>query len=263
MRRVRIWIALLSVATVAGNVSAFTVDGDWSDWFSYGGNTGQNTWDEMAVTTNPGIRTANDEEGPSPGVGGQTYDIEQIFYSFEDADPNNVSGGALCIGLVTGFPPDGDPILGFEAGDLFLDPGNTGTFTLAVGISTAAADAARFEQLWFNTGAPNWTTLSTALFHSSNPYRVDETQPGAQNVSAGANVQVAVAQTGVHYFYEICFDVDGSVEDQLTNLATGGLGLHWTMECGNDVINVRDDEPLIPVPEPSTFALLGDRKSVV
>jgi hypothetical protein len=29
------------------------------------------------------------------------------------------------------------------------------------------------------------------------------------------------------------------------------------MQCGNDVIDVRDDTPFAPVPEPSTFALLG------
>ena len=28
-------------------------------------------------------------------------------------------------------------------------------------------------------------------------------------------------------------------------------------EFGNDVIDVRDDSPFVPVPEPSTFALLG------
>jgi hypothetical protein len=251
-------LALGAAAGMASSAGAITADGNWNDWFTYGGNTAQNTWNENAVTLlNANIRQLNDEEGPTPGGGGQKYDIEQIFYMYQDADVNNLTGGTLCIGLVTGFPPEGVPSDGLFAGDMFIDLGNTGSYTLAVGVSTAVADAARFEQLWFNTGAPNWTLINPSPFVASTPWRVDETAAGAQNVTAGSGLDVAIGLTGVHYFYEICFNIDGSTEDLLTNPNTGGVGLHWTMQCGNDVIDVRDDTPLIPVPEPSTFALLG------
>jgi hypothetical protein len=66
---------------------------------------------------------------------------------------------------------------------------------------------------------------------------------------------------GVRYFLEVSIEIDAGLEDVLTN-PQGGVGIHWTMECGNDVINVRDNQPLVPgpqlpIPEPSTFVLMG------
>lgn len=260
MRRILAVLLLGASFAIASTASAaITNDGSWSDWFTYAGNPNFNNWNENAVTLlNVNYRTAVDEEGPTPGGGGQLYDIEQIFYYYADDDFNNSTGGTLHIALVTGFPPQGVVADSLYAGDLFIDLGNTGSFALAVGVSTAAGDAARFEQMWANSGAPNWTTLGVnTTYITSDPYRVDETQAGAVNVTAGRNVQVGTGQVGVHYFYEVSFDVDGAVEDVLTDPDNGGIGLHWTMECGNDEIDVIDDTPFAPVPEPSTLALLS------
>ena len=52
--------------------------------------------------------------------------------------------------------------------------------------------------------------------------------------------------------------IDDPLNNQLTftfntgNLDWENIGLHWTMKCGNDVI-----EGAAPVPEPSTMLLLG------
>jgi len=244
--------ASFGMASTAG--AAITTDGSWADWFSYAGNPTFNTWNEAQVTIlNPNIRTVVDEEGPTPGGGGQLYDNEQIFYYYDDTDPNNLTGGTLHIGMVTGYNPDG-LLNGLEAGDLFLDLGNTGTYNLAIAV---APNEARYESAWVNTGAPNWTTTSVLPPFSpvSDPYRLDETQPGA--VAFGGGVDVAWGlHGGKHWFMEVTIDMDGALEDILTN-QSGGLGLHWTMECGNDVIEFRDDNPFVPVPEPSTMILLG------
>lgn len=260
MKKFMAMLMLGASFTMASTASAaITTDGSWSDWFTYGGNVNFNNWNENAVTLlNANIRTVVDEEGPTPGGGGQLYDNEQIFYYYDDADYSQSTGGTFHIGLVTGFPPQGVPSDNLYAGDLFIDLGNTGTYTLAIGLSTRALDAARFGKMWANTGAPNWTTTGVVTpFTASNPYRVDETQAGAIDVTAGAGVQIAFGQYGVRYFYEIAFNVDGAMEDVLTDPNNGGFGLHWTMQCGNDVIRVSDDTPFAPVPEPSTFALLG------
>ena len=253
--------ALFAIGAALGMVSsagAITVDGSWSDWFNYGGNTTFNTWNENAVTIlNANIRTLNDEEGPTPGGGGQNYDIEQIFYYYDDTDPNASTGGVFYIGMVTGFPPQGMPADGLYAGDFFIDLGNTGGFTHAIAVSTAAQNAARYGLMFGNTGAPNWSVLNPAPFVASTPWRVDETQAGAVDVTGTYNPNIAIALTGKHYFYEIAFDVSGTDEDILVDPNNGGIGIHWTMQCGNDVIDVRDDTPFVPVPEPSTFALLG------
>ena len=261
---------LVSVATSAG---AITTDGNWSDWFSYGGNVNANNWDESQVTLNtPGIRTVVDEEGPTPGAGGQLYDIEQIFYYFQDNDANAFTGGRLHIGLVTGFPAAGVPWDSLYAGDLFIDLGADGStgiegFDLAVAVSTAANDRASNNSTddidylgttWANTGSPNWTQREVVFpqFGSSNPYRVNELGPGVLDVTAQVSTQVQWGGVGPHNFLEVSLNVDGALEELLTG-EFGGLGLHWTMECGNDVINVQDNTPFAPVPEPSTFALLG------
>lgn len=272
-------IGVLVVVAMAGFVnpaSALTTDGDWSDWFAYNGTLANIDWLEGEVTmVNDSIRTLVDEEGPTPGVGGQLYDIEQIFYYYEDADPNALSGGRLHIGMVTGFPAEGVAVDQLYAGDMFIDFGNHGggsrgeNFDVAIATSKYAGDAGRFGNIWHNDGLASWATQDVKYpqFGSSNPYRVNETVvPQPSNQTANWNPIVAWGTMGVHNFLEISFDVAGFFDDALTNKDSGGIGLHWTMECGNDVINVSDDvcfDPLTPlttfapVPEPSTFILLG------
>lgn len=267
MKKFTVVCAFGMMVSLASGAGAITADGNWSDWFSYGGNVSNNNWREDLVTlNNPNIRTLADEEGPTPGVGGQLYDIEQIFYVYEDADPNAQTGGRLHIGLVTGFPPQGVPADDLYAGDMFVDFGNTGggpngeTFDVAIATSTRAADAARYGHLWLNDGPSSWNTepVRYPQFASSNPYRVNETVvPQPSDRTALWNPIVQWGGMGPHNFLEISFDVADFFEAALTDPQNGGLGLHWTMECGNDVINLRDDTPFAPVPEPSTFVLLG------
>ena len=255
---------LLALGVMFGFVpaaGAITTDGNWSDWFTYGGNVASNTWNENLVTlANAGIRTQNDEEGPTPGFGGQHYDIEQIFYMYQDADPNALTGGTLRIGLVTGFPPEGVVFDDLYSGDMFLDFGNTGGYDLAIATSTSGinleaqggVDSDFFGNNYLNDGTANWGIQDPTLFPGSTPWRVNRNAAIENQFSS----TVAWGQMGVHYFLEIGLQVDGGLEDILTN-PLGGIGLHWTMECGNDVIDVRDDTPFAPIPEPSTFVLLG------
>lgn len=254
--------AMIGFGQAAG---AITTDGGWSDWFTYAGNTGDNTWNENLVTLNgAGIRTQNDEEGPTPGGGGQNYDIEQIFYMYEDLDMNALTGGILHIGLVTGFPPEGRPSDNLYAGDMFVDFGNTGTYAVAITTSTSAinvddpngVDSDYFGNNYTNDGSPDWIVRPPTTFPSSGPWRVART-PSTENLFTS---NVVWGQVGAHYFLEIGIVVDAGLEDILTN-PNGGVGLHWTMECGNDVVDVFDNTPLdptplIPVPEPSTVALM-------
>lgn len=266
MKRALKVLATIAVVAMGSTAGAITTDGDWSDWFSYGGNVASTIWSENLVTLNTiNIRTQVDEEGPTPGVGGQHYDIEQIFYIFEDSDPNNLTGGVLHIGLVTGFPPEGRSQEDLYAGDMFIDFGNTGDYGLAVATSTnttnvevpGGVDSDYFAYNYFNDGTTNWTTRAPTHFLFSQPWRV-ERNPAIENFFT---TNVAWGQMGVHYFLEVSVNIDAGLEDVLTN-PDGGVGLHWTMECGNDVINVRDNQPLVPgpqlpIPEPATFALMG------
>lgn len=244
--------AMISLGSTAG---AITTDGNWSDWFTYGGNTANNTWNENLVTlNNVNFRTQNDEEGPTPGGGGQNYDIEQIFYYYEDFQ---VGGGILHIGLVTGFPAVGMASDGLYAGDMFIDFGNTGGYDLAIAVSRrAGTDLAEFGNAYLNPGVHPWTT-NPSPFIQSAPYRAMRNV--AINATADFTPTVAWGGEGRHNFLEIAINItDASgLEDALLNPLHGGVGLHWTMQCGNDVIDVRDNTPFAPIPEPSTMALLG------
>lgn len=42
-----------------------------------------------------------------------------------------------------------------------------------------------------------------------------------------------------------------------SEIGPNGLGFHWTMECGNDVIEFALDPTVTPVPEPSQIGALG------
>lgn len=252
MRKLAGVLALGAMIGFGSSAGAITADGNWSDWFTYGGNVNFNTWNENAVTVqNLNIRSLNDEEGPTPGGGGQKYDVEEIFYMYDDLDPNALSGGKLYIGLVTGFPPQGVPTDNLYAGDMFLDFGNTGGADVAVAVSTRASDLPVYGHVFQTDGVND--IEHTTTFAAGDPYRALRTNT---DVTGSFSPAVAWGQYGPHYFLEICLNVDAGLEDILTN-PQGGLGLHWTMQCGNDYIDVHDDEPFVPVPEPSTFALLG------
>jgi hypothetical protein len=246
------------MTVMAGSASAFSVDGDYSDWFTgYVGNVSNSNWIQGGYTlTNTSIREIADEEGPLPGYGGQAYDIEDVFYAYQDNDPNAVSGGTLFIGLVTGFPPDGHPLDGYYAGDLFVGLGGSGSLNLAIGVGTdAATSVGRYEQAWQINGASD--VISPSPYTSSSPYRASAT---ATNITGSVNPDVAWGTHGVHYFLETSIDLDAAGEILVTDptqSGSGGLSLHWTMGCGNDVIDVNDSTPLVPVPEPSTIILLG------
>ncbi len=279
----RISAALVVVAAVGFSApsSAITTNGDWSDWFNYDGDASVGkTWDETKVDlVDSNIRFLNDEEGPTPGFGGQTYDIEQIFYFYED-NGAGFTGGRLHIGLVTGFPAAGVPSDNLYSGDMFVDFGGEGNFDVAIATSTATSighlgkgdlgtltpDADFFGQAWAYDGSKSLEQdVILNQYVASSPYRLSRKDLGSTtDITNSANVEVAWGGMGYHNFLEIALDVDGSIEELLTG--AGGLGLHWTMECGNDVINVSDSTPFVPgspnrnappVPEPSTLALLG------
>lgn len=259
MRKTGMWLAVAAALICAGNASAIIVGGNWTDWFSYGGTSGSD-WNQNAASgslLNPDIRFQNDSDNDADG--GQNYDIEQIFYLYEDADPNVVSGGVLYIGLVTGYE---DTNTGYRSGDMFIDLGADGSFDLAVG---TGGESSRYGKTWVNLGWDETSNgVTVASNNASNPYRILEGNGGAllygTGAASGLSSQVAwgygVGAGSRHNFLEISVDIDASME---TLISTGGLGLHWTMQCGNDEIDVIDDVPLAPppVPEPATVVLLG------
>lgn len=255
MRRTRLWIGALALMAMGANAHATTVDGNWNDWFSYGG-TNYSNWSQSSASgslLNPAIRHLSDSE--SDANGGQSYDIEQIFYYYDDNDANALSGGTLYIGMVTGYRPSD---YYYKSGDMFVDLGGNGAFNLAV--ATGTESHSRYRSVWENNG---WTErgVSIPYQNDNSPWRVRDTWSGATYLG-DAEVAWGYHNNNRHNFLEIGLSLTGDFEQ----LLLGGLGLHWTMECGNDAIDVLDHNPLVPpppptpqtpVPEPATMVLLG------
>ena len=64
MRRNGMWLGLLALVAMAGNASAITTDGNWNDWFSYGGTTNSD-WNQSSAAgafPKPNFRPGNDSD---------------------------------------------------------------------------------------------------------------------------------------------------------------------------------------------------------
>lgn len=275
MRRRKLWLSLLCGALVAGSASAVSVNpnGLWDEWFSSAptaGQIGSNEWNPANFTVAAGVGYHVDDpagDANGPGGGGQPYDNEMIMWTVDAAEPTK-----LYIGLVTGFSPGGEsgapggaPFFGqFQAGDLFIDVGNDGSYEAAVGTSTTDLRAGRFwfdgsgldlESVYYDgTPNPNYAQYS-------DPYRVannsDEVVASPAVFGYNGYGADASADGFRRYFYEFCIDFGGPVSNSPQDIL-----IHWTMECGNDNINIvilGGSTPLNPVPVPAAapMALLG------
>ena len=135
----------------------------------------------------------------------------------------------------------------FTPGDLYINP--TGWITTGTGPN--------YGNDTFNSNE-GWSLVVTSqgVYHldysqiqfteapSGWYYRANQAWRGGATGDMLSEVDYSINDTGVSY----TFDTAG--------LYLGNkFGLHWTMRCGNDVIEGLD--PIPPVPEPATLLLLG------
>lgn len=290
MRRTSKWLALLVMTVMVGTAPALTVSSSLAgfDWFDYSGNVNSGEWRSDMVTTahrsevgindgDPGSPGANGDETDVtyPGWGGQDYDAEQIFYFFD----GTVDGGFLNIALVTGFNPFGEDSgiaspTEFLGGDLFIDLGGDAAgdeLASELAVSWTQGEA-RSGKAWANAG---WSLIDPFYDGSpdpdnaqfTSPYRIDETSGAIELASSLVGVGFQQLDSNGNpenerWLYEVRLELDGADFDVASLFPDaqgqgGGIGLHWTMECGNDLVDVQDDTPFAPIPEPSTMVLLG------
>lgn len=185
-----------------------------------------------------------------PGVGGQAFDAEFLFYKIE--------GSMLTVGLQTGFDIiDGvQNISGrdYYAGDLALSfngsDGSPSSYEYGIdfgwltkGWSGDNVDAGDDSTGIDGAGLYSVTAWSNDVYgghHVSDPFAIDD---GAFDRA----ITSTSGQVGDSYYRTATFDLTGLVASNPFE-----LDAHWTMSCGNDAIDGHAS-----VPEPESIALLG------
>lgn len=219
--------AALSLFLIAGAATA--------DAISLDGNFGVAEWD--------GYYAEDDVVGSDgrvwPGWGGQSFDVEYLGLKIE--------GSTVYFGLQTGFDiTDGVTYGGYKylPGDFALDVNGDGTYEYAVDFTFSGTTPSL--SLY---GVTAWE--DSMYFSEANPFRMDTGSlvSGAVNGAYGVGPYSADPVGGTSHVLEGSFDV------ALLGGYTYGdpMTLHWTMECGNDYIDVTTR----PVPEPGSVLLLG------
>lgn len=190
-----------------------------------------------------------------PGWGGQTFDAEYLFSKQE--------GSILSIGLQTGFDlADGSQFYRkkqYFAGDLAL-AFNGGNFDYAIDFGLVTKDI-QGDNVGLGSGNQDATGLYADVqwnndisFGQSAPFGMDE---GSFLASVTGTSGSETLADGKSYFRTVSFDLDD------LGFKVSDFKAHWTMSCGNDVV-----EGSASVPEPSPLwlmiggllALVGSRK---
>lgn len=171
----------------------------------------------------------------NPGYGGQAFDTEGIGGA--------TYGDYLYLYLITGFDvtsPDG--VAGYMGGDLAIDTDNNGTYDFGLDIYTGDLIA-----------ASSW----------SDPYYTSSTPFQAVGTVIQNGVDLAIQGVRTDAIYDAPISFDRWILETRISLASLGIDptiasdimLHWTMGCGNDMVEGSVEHT--PVPEPTTMLLFG------
>ena len=200
-----------------------------------------------------------DENGTTPGGGGQAFDAEYLVYK--------IDGNILSIGLQSGF----DLITGeqdlnskdYWAGDLALsfDGIVTGDATAMANSYEYGIDFGLYTADYGGIavgGEPGTPGVDDAGVYSdpvwdNDIYYSSAASPFAMD-SGTFETGLITNESGSEddsFYRAVSFDL---TQLGLTDLSNLTMDMHWTMSCGNDFINGSGN---ISVPEPTLIWLLG------
>ncbi|RZA06217.1 MAG: PEP-CTERM sorting domain-containing protein [Moraxellaceae bacterium] len=214
-----------------------------------------NGWTQIANDDTPGATYY-----VNPGYGGQAFDAEYLFIKQD--------GNLLSVGLQTGFDVISKKGQKFEnkqfyTGDLALSfDGNKTNYEYAIDFGNLSKGY-HTDKTISSQGVNVGTGVDAAGLYKANSWNNDiyYTQSVPYAMSNGSLVVAAnggnfqegsgVAGGETSFFNIFTFD--------LSNIAGLGqdfvLDAHWTMSCGNDVVEGRVN--LSKVPEPTPFVLFA------
>ena len=212
-------VAVLTLSLVLVSISAFATP---LSYFS--------GWTQFADDDGVGANGFVD-----PGWGGQKFDAEYLFYKYDKG--SNI----FSIGLQTGFDVQHEPTSsdyknpGYYAGDLALSF-DCCDCTWEYGVNFTGT----------NVGLYAVTAWSDPIFFpQSTPYKISSGTLIGNSFTTSAGSE---DNGELSYYRTASFSLSDIGYTTLPSL----FAAHWTMSCGNDVIEGCD-----PIPEPQTLLLLG------
>ena len=232
------WLLLIIFLFIVTPVYGYVIDGDVSDWGidlsiddaydqgylnthlpSGGWDIDYVTEDNADINKNP-ARDYWWEVGP--GWSWYNYfDVEAIYF---DNDSNYAY-----VAIIQGLPKSGDDRYRFKPGDIAIDVDGDGSYEYGVDIESGIL----YEDV---------TWQDAKYFSEAKPWVIESgTEIGSVNLAYSD-------EQNSHYVIETAIPLS------YLGLNSGDhLTIHWTMECGNDYLNLN----ATVVPEPTTLLLLG------
>lgn len=240
MRRESVTLVLLGWVLTSPGFAAYTVDGSLSDW----GVTPFTNW----VPHPPARYTEKNNVNPYGARGYSEYwDMEALYF---DADATN-----LYLAVVTSYPFGwGDTTK--DAGDIGLDlngdmtvspHGVVGGLEYALQVGSRNRGQVLRDPTWSSTGEYLWPDG----FQGAPWQATGGTPLGSASL---AIVDYPNVESGT-YILEAAIprNILSSYSDSMYDL----VGLHYTMWCGNDSINLTGSTPVIPAPAALALGSLG------
>lgn len=239
-------MAISATPALAVDLGAWGLDPANDDWTP---GTGVVSWAEGNDTSPinfPGIGYE-----PSPGMSsrGEDFDIEWLGV--------RVCGDQICIMAITSYDQGGVDSshynYTFMPGDVFIDLGNNGSYDLAL-VANDGPGSLQAGGLYTVGGTAGITATNGG--YGSNPTIAAMCNPWT--LTQGQ--LVAMTDFNVEEFdfggtenpsYVWTWCIDLAQYPNLARLPDCGIGLHLTIECGNDLLEAG------PVPEPATIVLLS------
>jgi hypothetical protein len=246
---------------------AYTIDGNIDDWglpADWAQQAALKPWLDTNKPTGPSVDVVTEDNadknsgtntyvGPGYTHNGNQYDAEALYF-----DNDGIYG---YIALVTGTSPTDS----YPPGDIAINVTPTtadlwdnhpivdyqGTtpyeYAIKMNLGTTNAELVEVSEWW----SIYYDTSPNPDYSIANPWIIKAGTVLRDEHGSGLDFQFAYAQhQNEHWVYEASFPLA-----DLGLQAGDVLGIHWTMKCGNDYLNLTAD--VNPIPEPATMLLFG------